>query len=268
HIGWIFFKHDDRDHDFTKVPDFLANKLVMWQHRWYVPLGAFSGFALPALIGWTYGDAFGGFLWGGLIRIVLVHHFTFSINSFAHWLGSQPYSEANTARDSWITALISYGEGYHNFHHAFAADYRNGIRWYQYDPTKWLISGLQWLGLVGRVTRVREEMIQRAMLETQHRRAERMISAAPSALRARLEPRIAGAKERCEAALREWAAAKVQLAAMKRSMIRRRDEAVKLWKLKTKTCHLEFQAAQLRWAFLMAALSRLDHASSFRHFLS
>jgi stearoyl-CoA desaturase (delta-9 desaturase) len=78
----------------------------------------------------------------GLVRVVLVHHFTFTINSLAHKVGSQPWTESNTARDSWIISLISFGEGYHNYHHAFQTDYRNGPQWFNYDPSKWLIFGL------------------------------------------------------------------------------------------------------------------------------
>ena len=89
-------------------------------------------------------------------------HATFSVNSFAHWLGSQPYSTANTARDSWITAIITLGEGYHNFHHRFQSDYRNGVRWFHFDPTKWLVWGFSKLGVTRDLRRVSPQSIQRA----------------------------------------------------------------------------------------------------------
>ena len=72
------------------------------------------------------------------------HHFTFFINSLAHMWGSRPYTEENTARDNAVLALVTFGEGYHNFHHIFAHDYRNGVRWWQWDPTKWLIASCSW----------------------------------------------------------------------------------------------------------------------------
>ena len=73
---------------------------------------------------------------------------TFFINSLAHMWGVQPYTDENTARDNWVVALLTYGEGYHNFHHMFAHDYRNGVRWWQWDPSKWFIyaHALGWAG--------------------------------------------------------------------------------------------------------------------------
>ena len=87
-----------------------------------------------------HGDIWGSLLLGGFLRLVVSHHCTFFINSLAHFWGSRPYTTENTARDNGILALFTWGEGYHNYHHLFQWDYRNGIRWYQWDPTKWLIS--------------------------------------------------------------------------------------------------------------------------------
>lgn len=72
---------------------------------------------------------------------------TFCVNSLAHWLGETPFDDKHTPRDHLVTALVTIGEGYHNFHHQFPMDYRNAIRWYQYDPTKWFIWVCQQLGL-------------------------------------------------------------------------------------------------------------------------
>ena len=72
---------------------------------------------------------------------------TFCVNSLAHWLGETPFDDKHTPRDHFATALVTIGEGYHNFHHQFPMDYRNAIRWYQYDPTKWFIWVCQQLGL-------------------------------------------------------------------------------------------------------------------------
>lgn len=65
---------------------------------------------------------------------------TFCINSVAHWLGDAPYDDAQTPRDHLLSAILTMGEGYHNFHHQFPMDYRNAVLWYQYDPTKWFIA--------------------------------------------------------------------------------------------------------------------------------
>lgn len=268
HMGWIFYKDDSRDDDFSVAPDLVRDGLIQWQERWYLPLALLTGFVLPTLVGYAYGRPFAGFLWGGLIRVVAVHHFTFTINSLAHMLGDQPYSTKHTARDSWITALVSYGEGYHNYHHTFAADYRNGVRWWQYDPTKWMINLFNWMGLVQRMTRFREEHIRKAQLQVQAEHAKKVLAQVPSELRLRLEARLAQAQQQYESALRRWEEAKVQLAQMRSNAERRRDAALKLWKLKTKGYHLEFQTQQVRWAMLMAAVSRVAHNPHVHHFLS
>ncbi len=102
------------------------------------------------------------FLLAGVLRLVVSHHFTFFINSLAHMWGVQPYTDDNTARDNGVVALLTYGEGYHNFHHMFAHDYRNGVRWWQWDPSKWFINAMRWLGLARNLKTVPWFKIQRA----------------------------------------------------------------------------------------------------------
>ena len=111
----------------------------MWQHKHYLALVILMNIGLPAFLGWLNGDIISMVLLAGLLRLVVVHHCTFFINSLAHIWGKQPYTNKNTARDNAFLALLTYGEGYHNFHHIFENDYRNGIKWWDYDPTKWLI---------------------------------------------------------------------------------------------------------------------------------
>jgi stearoyl-CoA desaturase (Delta-9 desaturase) len=72
---------------------------------------------------------------------------TFCVNSLAHWFGEAPFDDKHTPRDHVITALVTIGEGYHNFHHQFPMDYRNAIKWHQYDPTKWFIWTMERIGL-------------------------------------------------------------------------------------------------------------------------
>ena len=91
----------------------------------------------------------------------------------AHMIGTQPYSRSTTARDSWITALVTFGEGYHNYHHRFPNDYRNGVRWYQFDPTKWLIRTLEKVGLVRDLRRMRNEAIAQARVVAEDGRPTR-----------------------------------------------------------------------------------------------
>ena len=117
------------------------------------------------------------FLLAGLLRLVVNHHFTWFINSLAHMWGAQPYTDENTARDNGWLALITYGEGYHNFHHIFQNDYRNGVKWYQFDPTKWIIAGLAGLRLATGLKRVPDLWIQRAQLAMQFKRVEAALEA-------------------------------------------------------------------------------------------
>jgi stearoyl-CoA desaturase (delta-9 desaturase) len=148
----------------------MADKMVMWQHKYYMPIAIAFGIILPTYIGHLMGSALGGFALAGLARIVFVHHCTFFINSLCHIVGSRPYTDTNTARDSFIMAFFSYGEGYHNYHHYFPTDYRNGIKWYQFDPTKWLIKFAELMGLARDLKRVPERIIVEAKFKMSHKK--------------------------------------------------------------------------------------------------
>ena len=150
HIGWILLEEQNFSNDFSNVKDLQQSKIIMWQHRNIFLIGALSGLVLPAAIGLLFGGitgAGGCFVWSGLARVVFVHHGTFLINSAAHIWGTQPYSEEDSSRDSFWLAFLTFGEGYHNFHHTFQADYRNGHKWYHIDPSKWWIKSFKIIGL-------------------------------------------------------------------------------------------------------------------------
>ncbi len=163
HIGWIFFQEKEVEPKYPK--DLLNDKLVMWQHRNYLWLCVVMGFILPTVIGYFLGSALGGFALAGVGRVVFVHHCTFFINSLCHIVGTRPYTDTNTARDSAIMAVFSYGEGYHNYHHYFPVDYRNGIKWYHFDPTKWMIKSLSLIGWTNDLKKVPEKLISQAKVE-------------------------------------------------------------------------------------------------------
>lgn len=147
HIFWMCLKSDLRETRLAKnySRDFDKDPLIQWQDKYYVPIAITMGFGLPTFVGYLMGSWLGGFVFGGVLRMVIVHHFTFFINSLAHYWGRQPYTDTNTARDNGVLAFFTYGEGYHNFHHIFHADYRNGIRWYHWDPTKWMIKFMSYI---------------------------------------------------------------------------------------------------------------------------
>jgi len=163
HLFWMFFVNEN--FSMKKVPnDLKDNKMIMWQHHYYLPLAISVGFLVPTLVGWYLGDPLGGFLLGAVTRLFCSNHCTNLINSAAHTWGKRPFSVLNTARDNWVLALFTFGEGFHNFHHKFQADYRNGVRWYHYDPTKWIIWTLHKLGLARDLKITPEQKINQARI--------------------------------------------------------------------------------------------------------
>lgn len=161
HMGWVFFQSPERD-DTVATRDLVGDRFVRFQDRHYILLALIFGAALPAALGSLWGDPLGCLLVAGFLRLVVQWHLTFSINSIAHWIGRQPYGTGTSARDSFWTALLSLGEGYHNFHHRFQADYRNGVRWYHFDPTKWFVWSLARVGVTHGLTRTPPAAIERA----------------------------------------------------------------------------------------------------------
>ncbi len=177
HIGWILLK-DTANLPTEFVQDLQQDRLVQWQHRHYRKIAVLAGLGLPTLIGLLWGGwncALGSLLIAGVGRLVLVQHFTFLINSLCHSIGRQPYSSKGSARDSALMAFFTFGEGYHNFHHTFQHDYRNGIRPWQFDPTKWSIWLLHKCGLARQLRRVpRERILQCEIAEQQRQLAARL----------------------------------------------------------------------------------------------
>jgi len=167
HLGWMIRDYPSAKLDFSNAPDLLQDRMVMFQHRHYLVIALAMNVLFPLALGFAFGDPWGFLLVAGLLRLVVNHHFTFFINSLAHYWGRRPYTVANTARDNDLLALLTYGEGYHNYHHLFQWDYRNGVRWWQFDPTKWMIAALSWVGITRSLKRVPEFKIQRAMLQRQ-----------------------------------------------------------------------------------------------------
>jgi stearoyl-CoA desaturase (delta-9 desaturase) len=146
HMGWLMFKR--KEPVVSDVSDLRAQWFLRFQHKFFLPMSLFLGFGLPMLIaGYFWGDWKGGLLISGVLSKVVMLQCTFCINSLAHYLGEATYSDLRSPRDSPITSLVTFGEGYHNFHHEFPYDYRNGIKFYSYDPGKWIIATLSWFGL-------------------------------------------------------------------------------------------------------------------------
>lgn len=146
------------------VKDLTSNPLVAFQDKYYGWLFAASQILVVVAGGLLTGDMWGAFVFLFLVRLFLVHHCTWFINSLAHIWGSKPYSTEHSAVNNFILALLTFGEGYHNYHHTFAGDYRNGVRWYQFDPPKWIIWIMSKMGWAEGVRRVNNLTIKRRLL--------------------------------------------------------------------------------------------------------
>lgn len=145
HFLWLL--EEPRDIDPKVVPDLMKNPLVQFQHRYSKLLMVGTNAIAFFVVGWLLDDYLGAFFLACWTRLFVQHHFTWFINSLAHTWGDKPFCQEQSAVNNYVIAFVTFGEGYHNYHHTFANDYRNGIRWYHFDPTKWVIWALSKAGL-------------------------------------------------------------------------------------------------------------------------
>ncbi len=254
HIGWIFYQSRE-EKQLTNVGDLMRDPLVRWQHRHTVAIAIVVGFIIPALLGGLMGRMFGMLLWAGMIRVVFVHHATFFINSLAHMWGNQPFSRKDTSRDSWWLALLTNGEGYHNFHHMFPSDYRNGIRWFQWDPTKWFIRGLSFAGMTQKLHRVPPQLILRARMEVEALEAEKHLQSMPQELGHPWRAKVAAARVRFDHALTEWGATRARYWELKKAQWEN-SEGAKHWKEKLAAYETRLNEARLQWRAALQGLQK------------
>ena len=162
HMLWIFRKPSPIDGKI--VNDLTKNNLVMFQHKNYLLLAIITN-VIAVFFAWFITKDFAGALvFAFLARLFLLHHFTWFINSLAHTWGSKTFSGEQSAVDNYIIALLTFGEGYHNYHHVFASDYRNGVKWYHFDPSKWLVWILNKLGMANDLKKVSPYVIKRTII--------------------------------------------------------------------------------------------------------
>jgi stearoyl-CoA desaturase (delta-9 desaturase) len=250
-MGWILRDYPSGVNDFSNARDLERDPIVMFQHRFYVPLTIFMNVALPLLAGWAVGDVWGTFLLAGVLRLTINHHFTWFINSLAHMWGTQPYTDENSARDNPVMAFLTYGEGYHNFHHIFQNDYRNGVKWWQYDPTKWLIAALSWVGLAGNLKRVPDLTIQRAQVAMQFKRVQQALEARRARVGdehiERLKARVAEEYAAFRASVEQWSKVREQwVADRKQRLLQRWEETSFRLQLKQIEQGMRLQRRRLR----------------------
>lgn len=227
HIGWMLREYQiHRYDDYSNCRDLQKDAVVMWQHKHYLKIMLSANFGLPLLLGWLNGDIWGMLLLAGVFRLVVVHHVTFFINSLAHIWGKQPYTDKNSARDNDILAFFTFGEGYHNFHHIFEYDYRNGIKWWQFDPTKWLIKGLSVVGWASNLRRCPEERIEKAKVAMQLKLAQEKVSKLANA--DEILAKVQFEYELLAQRMTEYYAAKKQLMAIKKQSLKRSYENLEM----------------------------------------
>lgn len=160
HIGWImFYKHDV---NFKNVADLSKSVLAVNQHKYYDLWSVISGLVLPMAIGVGIGHPLGAFIMTFCLRVTLVLNMAFFINSSAHMVGDKDFDRDASAGDNWFWAMLTNGEAYHNFHHKFPNDYRNGHLWYHWDPSKWVIFTLSRFGLISGLQRTSRQKIDEA----------------------------------------------------------------------------------------------------------
>lgn len=159
HVGWIFAGDALADEE-RYAKDLIADPVVKFIDRTFL-LWVLAGLAFPFALGFALtGSIVGGLtglLWGGAVRILFLHHATFSINSLCHYFGRRKYQTNDESRNLLWLALPTLGEAWHNNHHAFPTSARHGLRWWQLDPSGWLISAMERVGLVWDVVRIAPE---------------------------------------------------------------------------------------------------------------
>jgi stearoyl-CoA desaturase (delta-9 desaturase) len=173
HMWWMVFKLPRQRQGRVDITDLNANPILRFQHRYYLPIAILFSFVIPLTIstlGW--GDFWGGLVYACFGRMLFVQQSTFCVNSLAHWWGEQTFSRRHTSYDSVVTALVTLGEGYHNFHHEFPHDYRNGVVWYHWDPTKWVIRLLSWAGLAWHLIRFPRNELVKARLQVRQEKLD------------------------------------------------------------------------------------------------
>ena len=164
HMGWMLGSPTTTD--FSNVKDLEKDPMIKNQSDYYIVWFAVSTFVLPTVVGAFFDRAWAGLLCGGFLRLFCINQATFLINSWAHYFGSQAYSLRSTARDSWILAVLTWGEGWHNYHHRFPFDYRNGPRTIDWDPGKWMIYAFSKMGWCWDLKQTPEVEILKAKMET------------------------------------------------------------------------------------------------------
>ncbi len=245
HIGWLV-KRVDEQTDFKNIPDLDRDPLIRLQHNYYLPIAILMCFGFPTLVAMLWGDPWGGFIVAGFARLVFVQHCTWFINSLAHSVGHQTYTDKHTSRDHWLTALFTFGEGYHNFHHEFPTDYRNGIRHHQYDPSKWIIRLLSYVGLAKNLRRTDNVRILQARLMMDRKRAKKRWSMYVD-FTEKAQEHLEQTQASIQAAYQRFLVLKAEYAQLKQDKMDSMAERVLELKAEMRKARMDFHNALAQW---------------------
>lgn len=170
HVGWLLWKRDRPNSD---VSDLEQDPVLVIQHKLFIVWALLFGWAIPTFIcGYFWNDYRGGFYVASVFKTVILHHCIFCINSLAHYAGDTPYNDTTTPRENVLCAILTMGEGYHNYHHEFPNDYRNGVHLTAFDPTKWFVATLEFLGLAYDLKRTDPDQIKLRKLQMIEKKVE------------------------------------------------------------------------------------------------
>lgn len=177
HLGWMLLVPNPKFKARADISDLVDDWVVRFQHKHYLFLMVFMSLIFPGICAHVlFNDFWGGFVYAGILRAFFIQQATFCVNSLAHWIGEQPFDDRRTPRDHVLTAFVTFGEGYHNFHHEFPSDYRNALKWYQYDPTKWVIWFTSKLGLAYNLKTFSQNAIDQGILQQKQKKLDRLRS--------------------------------------------------------------------------------------------
>jgi len=246
HIGWIIF----RNHiiDYSNVKDLQQNKLIMHQHKHYVLWALVASVLLPAVIGVLTGHLLGALLIGVVARVTFVHHTTFFINSVCHYFGRPTYDIHVSAKDHWFVALLTNGEGYHSFHHRFPSDYRNGYKWYHWDPSKWLIALMDRIGFAKDLKRVSNFHILAARLTAEKEAVEYHLSNELHPIRNAASEILKGRYEQLKHALQTWEMHVKEYALLYNQLSNKSDAILKTAFERVQDARQQFLAVRNQWS--------------------
>ncbi len=166
HLGWIFRDGDADPRVYSR--HLLKDRIVTFVSKTFL-LWAILSLAIPFGIGWILGGwslALTGVLWGGLVRMFLTHHVTWSVNSVCHTFGRREFETTDRSRNEWIVGLLAFGEGWHNNHHAFPRSAFHGLHWWQFDVSSYVIWTLERLGLARDVYRIPAAVVTQRAAKT------------------------------------------------------------------------------------------------------